>query len=193
MLHVSSFAGDQQLQIMLELMERLDAAVEVSFTPGALFAARGLEVLQPILARTRVLFVNRDELRQLTGQEVIPGAEICLGRGCRVVVVTLGKGVMLDMADGREVNAVGYIRDAESAYVVEYSIVGIADTADTTGAGDAFASGFLYGLLKGKGLEKCGRLGDITARFAIVAVGARHGLPDQSQLQQRYDELFSGG
>jgi ribokinase len=192
MLHISSFAGDQQLQVIRELMERLDAAVEVSFTPGALFAARGFEVLQPILARTRVLFVNRDELRQLTGHEVIPGAEICLGRGCQMVVVTLGKGVMLDMADGREVNAVGYIRETEREYIIEHSTEDIADTADTTGAGDAFASGFLYGLLGGKGLGECGRLGDITARFAIGAVGARQGLPDQSQLQQRYYELFSG-
>jgi ribokinase len=192
-LHISSFAGDRQLQVLQELMARLDAAVDVSFTPGALFAARGLGELQPILDRTRVLFVNRDELRQLTEQEVIPGAEICLGRGCRVVVVTLGKGVMLDVADGREVSAVGYIREAEHEYIIEYSTLGITAEADTTGAGDAFASGFLYGLLEGKGLVECGRLGDITARFAVGAVGARQGLPDQSQLRQRYDELFSGG
>jgi ribokinase len=193
MLHISSFAGDRQLQVLLELEERLDEAVDVSFTPGALFAAKGLGELQPILARTRVLFVNHDELRQLTGQDVVTGAEICLRHGCRLVVVTLGRGLVLELADGRGVNAVAYIREAEREYIVEKGALGLTDTADTTGAGDAFASGFLYGLLKGKGLDECGRLGDITARFAIGAVGARQGLPDQSQLQQRYDELFSGG
>jgi ribokinase len=191
-LHISSFAGDRQFRVLRELMGRLDLSVDVSFTPGALFAARGIEAFQPLLGRTRLLFVNRDELWRLTGQDVIPGAEACLGRGCRVVVVTLGKGVVLELAGGTKVNAVAYIKDAEHEYIIEHSTQSIAAEADTTGAGDAFASGFLYGLLNDKGLGVCGRLGDITARFAIGAVGARQGLPTSDQLWQRYDELFSG-
>ena len=174
-------------------MERLDLLVDVSFTPGALFAARGIEALQPILGRARLLFVNRDELWRLTGQDVIAGAETCLRQGCRVVVVTLGKGVALELPGGERVSAVAYIKDAEYEYIVEYSPQKAASEADTTGAGDAFASGFLYGLLNDKGLDVCGRLGDITARCAIGAVGARQGLPTSEQLWQRYGELFSGG
>jgi ribokinase len=192
-LHISSFAGDQQLRVLRELMERLDLSVDVSFTPGALFAARGIEALRPIFGRARLLFVNRDELRQLTGQDVIPGAETCLGQGCRMVVVTLGKGTILEPDGGTKVNAVAYIKDAEHEYITEHGMQGIAAEADTTGAGDAFASGFLYGLLNDKGLDECGRLGNITARFAIGAVGARQGLPTSDQLWQRYGEFFSGG
>jgi ribokinase len=191
-LHISSFAGDRQLPVLRELVGEVDLSVDISFTPGALFAARGIEALQPILGRTRLLFVNRDELRQLTGQDVIPGAETCLRQGCRIVVVTLGKGVVLELPGGERVSAVAYIKDAEYEYIVEHSTPDIAAEADTTGAGDAFASGFLYGLLNDKGLDVCGRLGDITARFAIGAVGARQGLPTSDQLWQRYDELFPG-
>jgi ribokinase len=191
-LHISSFAGDRQLPVLRELMERLDLSVDVSFTPGALFATRGIEALQPILGRTRLLFVNRDELWRLTGQDVIAGAETCLRQGCRIVVVTLGKGVVLELPGEERVSAVAYIKDAEHEYIVEHSTQSIAVEADTTGAGDAFASGFLYGLLNDKGLDVCGRLGDITAHFAIGAVGARQGLPTSDQLWQRYDELFSG-
>jgi ribokinase len=61
---------------------------------------------------------------------------------------------------------------------------------DTTGAGDAFAAGFLYGLLKKKNLEICGRLGDIVAQFSIKKVGARAGLPTLAQLSRRYRELY---
>jgi sugar/nucleoside kinase (ribokinase family) len=61
---------------------------------------------------------------------------------------------------------------------------------DTTGAGDAFASGFLYGLLKGKGLEECGRLGDIAAHLAISSLGTRQGLPSLGELTQHYQELY---
>jgi ribokinase len=192
-LHISSFAGDQQLQVLRELMERLDLSVDVSFTPGTLFAARGIEALQPLLGRARLLFVNRDELRQLTAQDVIPGVETCLRQGCRTVVVTLGKGTTLELVGGNRISAVAYIKDAGREHVIEHSSLGFAAEADTTGAGDAFASGFLYGLLNGRELDVCGRLGDITARFAIGAVGARQGLPTSNQLWQRYDELFSGG
>ncbi|MEM4503881.1 MAG: PfkB family carbohydrate kinase, partial [Archaeoglobaceae archaeon] len=48
---------------------------------------------------------------------------------------------------------------------------------DTTGAGDAFNAGFLYGYLKGKDLETCGKLGNYVASLCIQHVGARNGLP----------------
>ncbi|GAH25417.1 unnamed protein product, partial [marine sediment metagenome] len=60
-----------------------------------------------------------------------------------------------------------------------------------TGAGDAFATGFLYGLVKGKGLEECGCLGDIVAQFSITKVGAREGLPTSTELSQRYQEVYN--
>ncbi|MFC1941266.1 PfkB family carbohydrate kinase [Chloroflexota bacterium] len=62
---------------------------------------------------------------------------------------------------------------------------------DTTSAGDAFATGFLYGLLQGKGLEECGHLGHIVAQFSISKIGAREGLPTLNELSQRYRELYN--
>lgn len=186
MLHVSSFVDDSQFKVLLELMDKLDLSVKVSFSPGALYATKGLKALSPILARTYVLFVNQKELQQLTGRDVNDGAEGCLKQGCRTVVVTLGKG-----ASYKTVMATSYIRNAENEYIIEPGNQEKVSEIDTTGAGDAFASGFLYGLLKGKGLEECGRLGDIVARFSITKVGARQGLPTLSELAQRYRELYS--
>jgi ribokinase len=57
---------------------------------------------------------------------------------------------------------------------------------ESTGAGDAFAAGFIFGFLRGKRLEECGLLGDIMASFDIRAIGARKGLPTLSQLSQKY-------
>ncbi len=59
---------------------------------------------------------------------------------------------------------------------------------DTTGAGDAFAAGVLYGLLNEKGLRECGLLGTIMAQFCIREIGARAGLPSLGELAQRYQE-----
>ena len=49
----------------------------------------------------------------------------------------------------------------------------IDKVVDTTGAGDAYAAGFLYGLAKGRPLNVCGRLGSIAAAEVISHYGAR--------------------
>lgn len=192
MLHLSSFADDRQFKILLELMDGL--STKLSFAPGALYAAKGLKALAPILSKTHVLFINRDEIKQLTGKDVINGAESCLRQGCSIIVVTLGKGTKLELGKGisrRTVTATGYIRDAKTECAIQPGNQDIVSPADTTGAGDAFATGFLYGLLKGKGIEECGRLGDIVARFSITKLGTRQGFPTRNQLAKRYQKLYS--
>ena len=189
MLHLSSFADDRQFKVSLEVMDKLDPSVKLSFSPGALYAVKGLSVLSPLLQRTHVLFLNRNEMGQLTGEDVIAGAKTCLKQGCRIVVVTLGEGIRLKLEKGA-VTAVGYIRDAENEYAVEPTSPNIASEVNTTGAGDAFATGFLYGLINDRELEECGRLGNIVAQFSTTRAGARQGLPTLNQLTKRYQELY---
>jgi len=192
--HLSSFADDRQFQLSLEVAGKLEPSVKLSFSPGALYTAKGLKVLTPILAKTYVLFVNQGEIQYLTGEDFKAGAETCLGLGCHTVAVTLGKGLELEpqheVPGQRSTITVSYIRDADSEYVVKPESQNLAPIVDTTGAGDAFATGFLYGLLNGKGLEECGRLGDIVAQFSITKVGARQGLPTLDELSQRYRGLY---
>ena len=126
------------------------------------------------------------EIRQLTGQDVTAGAKSCLKHGCDVVVVTLGKGTSL-----KTVMATSYIRDTGNEYIVEASSKDIASLLDTTGAGDAFAAGFLYGLLKGTNPKECGLLGDIVARFSTAKMGARAGLPTLNELSQHYRKVYN--
>jgi adenosine kinase len=49
----------------------------------------------------------------------------------------------------------------------------VEDVVDTTGAGDLFAAGFLFGLVRGTGYEKAGRLGALAAAEVIQHIGAR--------------------
>lgn len=193
MLHLSSFADDRQFKISLELMDRLELLTKLSSTPGAIYAQKELKTLAPILNKTHILFTNQDEIRQMTGEDIIAGAETCLKQGCNIIVVTLGKGMRLKLGkeiSRREANAICYIRDAENEYLVKTTRRNTIPEVDTTGAGDAFATGFLYGLLNGKELVECGRLGDIAAQFSISKVGAREGLPTLVELTQRYRELY---
>lgn len=180
-LHISSFIDNRQFEMLLELIPELNPAVKISFSPGALYATRGLKTLAPILERTHVLFLNGDEIRQMTGQDIHKGAESCLKHGCRIVAVTLGKGTRL-----KNVIASGYIRDTDNEYIVEPSGKKEVPAPDTTGAGDAFAAGFLYGFFQGSDLKECGHLGNIVAQFSIQKIGARDGLPSLDELSKRY-------
>jgi sugar/nucleoside kinase (ribokinase family) len=49
----------------------------------------------------------------------------------------------------------------------------VARVVDTTGAGDLYAAGFLYGLTHGLPLPTCGKLGSLSAAEIISHVGAR--------------------
>jgi len=51
--------------------------------------------------------------------------------------------------------------------------VPVPRVVDTTGAGDLYAAGFLYGLTRGVALPKCGAIGSLCAAEIISHVGAR--------------------
>ena len=53
----------------------------------------------------------------------------------------------------------------------------VAAVVDTTGAGDLYAAGVLYGLSQGLDLPTCGRLGSLAAAEVIAHVGARPMVP----------------
>jgi ribokinase len=182
MVHLSSFADDRQLKLQVASVKKLKDTVKVSLAPGMIYVTKGLKALAPLLKRTYVLFMNREEIERLTGKDFQTGARELAKSGCRIVVITLGKG----LAKGKAGMITAYILDGEKEYEVVSEKSGRKSPLEATGAGDAFAAGFLFGLLKGKRIEECGLLGNIVAGFAIKKVGARTGLPTLSQLSQEY-------
>ena len=161
-LHLTSFVGEQSFQTQKKLLKTLPENVKVSFDPGALYARKGLTELEPIIRRSYVVMPNAIELKLITGEpDYCKGADILIGMGVEVIAVKLG-------ADGC------YVTDGRERLRVEAFKV---KTVDTTGAGDAFCAGFLYGLLHDKSLYDCGRLGNFVASRCVMKMGARAGLP----------------
>ncbi|MFQ6074483.1 MAG: carbohydrate kinase family protein, partial [Candidatus Bathyarchaeia archaeon] len=139
-----------------------------SFDPGEIYARKGLSTLKTLINRSFVLFPNENEVRMLTGKEWKEGSEILIKKGADIVAVKLGeKGC--------------YVTDGKENYTVKSYR---AKVVDTTGAGDAFCAGFLYGLIKGKDLYTCAKLGNFVASRCINKIGARTGLPKLSDLSK---------
>lgn len=64
---------------------------------------------------------------------------------------------------------------------------------DTTGAGDAFRAGFIYGLCKSLSIEETMRTANAVAALQCRAMGARDGLPTEAELQSFLSEQTKGG
>ncbi len=166
-LHLTSFVGDKSLKAQKRLVEAL-SGIKLSLDPGELYARKGLEALKPLIKRTFVAFLNNNEMRLLTGKSYREGSKALLNTGIAVVAVKLGKRGC-------------YVTDGQKAHLVEPYKVKVVDT---TGAGDAFCAGFLYGLTKNKELYECGKLGNFVASRCIMEMGAREGLPKFSDLPE---------
>jgi sugar/nucleoside kinase (ribokinase family) len=103
-----------------------------------------------------ILFANEEEARSFTGMEPAEALNY-ISKLCEVAVIKVG-------SEGSWIK-----RDQEIIKIGTASV----DLKDTTGAGDLYASGFLYGYVKGLDLEKCGLLGSLMAGKVIEIVGAR--------------------
>ncbi|MEE9594367.1 MAG: carbohydrate kinase family protein [Candidatus Hydrothermarchaeales archaeon] len=159
-LHLSSFVGETSFRAQQELIKKLKG-VSISFSPGMLYVRKNRDEIERMIASTEVMFMNEDETKIFTGSDYENGADELLNLGAKMAVITLGgKGCYIATAD-------------ECSSVEKYQ----ASVVDTTGAGDAFAAGFLYGLLKEKSLLECGRMGNWIASRCIGSMGARAGLP----------------
>lgn len=120
-----------------------------------------------IIEKTDVLSFNDEELTTLVGpaSSVYQQVEKVHAMGVKIVSITLGsKGSLL--SDGKKVVETGI-------YKVE--------AADTTGAGDAFASGVIYGYMTGHDLETTAKIGSCLAAMEVATWGARQGLPGSNE------------
>ena len=105
-----------------------------------------------------LLFANEEEARRFTGAGDLSGALEALERLGIMAAVTLGaRGAVL-------------LNEGERA-VVEAPPVAHVD--DTTGAGDLFAAGVLYGIVRGAPLHTAGRLGALAAGEVVSHLGAQ--------------------
>jgi sugar/nucleoside kinase (ribokinase family) len=119
-----------------------------------------------------ILFANADEAKAYTGMEPEKALDY-FSEVVETAVVKVG-------AEG------SWLKRGEERYKVPALPVGCRDT---TGAGDLYASGFLYGYAHGADLKKCGVIGSLLAGRVIEIVGARLDEKVFSEVKKQLEEL----
>ncbi|MGB9838233.1 carbohydrate kinase family protein [Methanothermobacter sp.] len=139
----------------IEVASAVSGIRDISFSPGTLLASYGIEGLSRVLERTSIIFLNDHELEILTGSRR-SGIERLLEVGAGNVVVTHGPH-----------GASFFSKDHSETIEIEAE-----DALDTTGAGDAFAAGFMSMWLRGSEPADCLRNGHRLALMVISRMGA---------------------
>jgi ribokinase len=145
-----------------------EANVNVSVDPGRIMSRVGISGLSPLLENAAQILLNHEEAKQLTGSDDLDdAANILFKTGPKTVIIKRGsKGVFGATPDGKI-----------SVPVYPVKVV------DTTGAGDAFSSGFITAQLEGKNLKESLEFANATANLKITRVGAR-ALPNRKMVER---------
>jgi len=105
-----------------------------------------------------IVFANEDEGAVFTGlKDDYEAMALELGKLCEIAVVKIGK-------DGAWI--------ANQGRLIRVKPIWVEKAVDTTGAGDLWAGGFLYGWLKGFPLEECGKIGSLLGSEVVQVMGA---------------------
>lgn len=103
-----------------------------------------------------ILFANKAEAESLTGEKDEKALEIMAGMAGIAVLKKGPQGSLVKSGTG------------------QYNIgIRKAKSIDSTGAGDLYASGFLYGLVGGLSLDTCGKIGAILGSHVTEVIGAK--------------------
>jgi sugar/nucleoside kinase (ribokinase family) len=105
-----------------------------------------------------IVFANESELKSLYQTSSFEAGLDAIRKDCKLAAVTRS-----------ELGSV-VVRGDET---VQVDAIEISELVDTTGAGDLYAAGFLYGYTTGRSLADCGKLGSLAAGIVIQQVGPR--------------------
>lgn len=140
-----------------------DAGRRVSLTLSDTFCVeRHKEAWRSLVAaQVDILLANEGEAMALYDVDTVEAALEHVKADVEIAAVTRGPKGSLVVHEGE---------------VIEVDAHPVEKVVDTTGAGDLYAAGFLFGFTNGRSLESCGRLGSVAASAVLGHTGPRPGL-----------------
>ena len=175
-LYIEGYLWDTEAQkeaILRTIEKAREYGVKISLSLSDPFCVERHAVEFNTLCRdcVEILFCNQEEAFGLTGSAVSQDALQRLHEQVETVAMTLGSRGALIAHQG------------QVTYVDPFSL----PVVDSTGAGDAFAAGFLYGITQNKSILESGRIAAAMAALVISQLGPRF----QGDLRTRLHQLLS--
>lgn len=148
----------QNYELVLKAMNlAVKAGVKISIDLGSYnVVADNLQFLQEVIPQyVSIVFANEEESKAYSNMEPEEALDLLASQVDYAVVKVGAKG--------------SFIKHGSEKVFVE-PLKGV-NCIDTTGAGDLYASGFLYGLASGKSIAECGRIGALVSGNVVEIVG----------------------
>jgi len=159
----------------LEFVNQTQAVLALN--PGTIQLQKGLSSVEPVLHRADVVFLNKEEVEKLfstTEKSVKELLELLRTQAPGVLVLTNG-------ADG------GYVMDKDGqifhAKSLDFPVI------EKTGAGDAFASGFLTGWMKNQDVRLALSYASVNAASVIGKIGSQQGLLHMHEYEEKRNQV----
>ena len=166
------------ISAMERIFQRIKSKPERILVADMTTAKNGesLADIEGLLKYIDYVIPNETEAERLTGEsDVYRNAEMFLEHGASCVVIKRGSKGCLIRTRERQIEVPAYAH---------------AKSVDTTGAGDSFVAGFLYGLKKGMSLEECARFGCAVASCTVEKLGANEAVASVELPMRRYNEMM---
>lgn len=157
-------------------------SVKLAFNPGSWQLKAGLKGIADIVSLTHLIFVNREEAESLTGLGDSYGKEkellFALSKlGPKICVIT-------DGSNG------SYVYGGTKC--LKAGVLPV-DAFERTGAGDAFGSGCLAAIIKGRSLDEALIWGTVNSASVIGYIGPQKGLLREAEMQEWMERYRSSG
>lgn len=175
--YLTSSSGDGARTLHEQMLEYLavHSKIKLAFNPGTHQIHLGLDELKPVLKRSEIVFLNREETAEVLELRTLAIPLLVKGLhdlGVKVAVLTDGpKG--------------SYVSDGSSIW---FSDIFDGPVIERTGCGDAYGSGFLSAIVKGRSIQEAMAWGNANSTSVVQYIGAREGLLTEDTLEQMIRE-----
>lgn len=152
--------------------------IPVILNPGMLIIDQGVKAMMPLLEKIFILILSKREFDTLFDGDQESGLDLLSKTGIKIVIITLGSEGALAW-NGTEKRK------------IPPSFIDTERVVDTTGAGDSFSAGFIYGFCKHLNNDMDAiindvRMGNFVAGNCIQELGARQGIPTKMELESQF-------
>jgi sugar/nucleoside kinase (ribokinase family) len=156
--HIEGYLVQNQDLIRTAVMTAKKSGLKVSIDLASYNVVQdNLDFLKEIIDEyVDIVFANEEEAKAFTGKEPEEALEV-ISKISQIAIVKIGK-------DG------SLIKSGDKKYQISSQP---ANCIDTTGAGDLYAAGFLYGLANNLSIQHCGEIGSLISGKVVEVLGAK--------------------